>query len=156
MLTSCGWFTKNEKSVNPESLKLINVLDKSMFDKGHIAGSIHIPFDGLKKKASEYKKSGEWNENTPIVVYCSNYACMASVESAKMLNKLGFKNVCAYEGGTAEWYDLSQKDDSFKIEGTNPGFYEALKDEPFDDDSDVCAITAEKLKKQLAETEKIK
>ena len=77
---------------------LVNILNKELFDDAHIKGSINIPFSELTTKASN------WNKNAKIILYCSNYMCLASGEGARQLNKLGFTNVYAYEAGMAEWY----------------------------------------------------
>lgn len=79
-------------------LLVINVLDAAFFDDCHIKGSINVPFDQLEDFAKKTNKS------TPIILYCSNYRCTASVIGARMLKSLGFDNVAVYEGGTAEWY----------------------------------------------------
>lgn len=160
LTSSCSWFeSKNKQNDdNHNKLKLVNVLDASMFAVGHIKDSINIPFDKLKQEAARLKQANIWHDDTPIVVYCTNYACMASLESVKQLKKLGFKDVCAYEGGMAEWYALSKKDSSYQIEGSSPEFYATLNvDKPDDEqETDVCVISAEKLHEKLAPADKLR
>lgn len=43
------------------------------------------------------------NKNVPIIVYCYNKACNASVQLIKKLNKIGFHNVVDYEKGIQDW-----------------------------------------------------
>jgi rhodanese-related sulfurtransferase len=88
------------------SVLLINVLDKEFFDDCHIkavgtARSINVPLEQLESYAH-----ANISKKTPVVVYCANYKCLASSEGAKMLQELGFTDVWAYEGGTAEWKNL--------------------------------------------------
>src|SRR5918994_1129499 len=87
-----------EKPVQTSGPLVVNVLDKELYDDCHITGSIHIPFNQLKKELSQQDKSRE------IVVYCSNYRCTSSHYAVKQLQDLGFGNAQVYEGGMAEWY----------------------------------------------------
>jgi rhodanese-related sulfurtransferase len=41
--------------------------------------------------------------DTEIVVYCANPTCKSSVEVAKRLLELGYRNVRHYAGGKDEW-----------------------------------------------------
>lgn len=80
-------------------LVVVNVLDKEFYDDCHIKGSINVPFMELEEYAEK-----NWNkEETHIVLYCGNYKCTASGYGARMLRDQGYKNVWAYEGGSAEW-----------------------------------------------------
>lgn len=156
LVSSCNWFASTQTDNDKNKLKLINVLDSSMFAVGHIKGSINISFDKLKQEAVRLKQANIWHDKTPIVVYCTNYACRASLESAQQLKKLGFKDACAYEGGMAEWYSLSQKDDAYQVEGSSPEFYAKFHmDKPDEQETDVCIISAEKLHEKLALADKL-
>lgn len=93
-LTGCNFGKKQ----TPETLKVINVLDKNLYDDCHIKGSVHVPFEDVENKAMK------WDKSTKIVVYCSNYTCTASGFIAKMLLKMGFEHVWAYEAGMVAWY----------------------------------------------------
>lgn len=108
LLSSC-----NREKTN--SLKLINVLDKNIYDDVHIAGSEHINFEDLDKKIETDWKN--LDKNTIFIFYCTNYACSASGEAAKKMEELGFKNSYAYEGGMAEWFSLHKQDKSYRIIG---------------------------------------
>jgi len=85
---------------------VINVLDKQYYDDCHIKGSINIPLDQLESRAKELDK------NQTIIVYCTSYSCSASRKAWHILNNMGFKDIYAYEGGMAEWYQMG-----FPIEG---------------------------------------
>jgi rhodanese-related sulfurtransferase len=81
---------------------VIDVLPKEYYDKAHIDGAINIPLNELEAKAAELDK------NKKIVVYCASYTCHASTAAAKILTKLGFKDVHDYKGGIKEWLEESK------------------------------------------------
>jgi len=87
-------------------LLVINVLPENYYHDCRIKGSINVPADQLE----EYAKGID--RETPIVVYCASYTCPASANAWKLLHKMGFKNVWAYEGGMNEWYHVG-----FALEG---------------------------------------
>ena len=87
---------KNKMAAQPDML-IVNVLASDYYDDCHITGSINVPLETLKEKAAEWKKDRK------IIVYCARHECTASKEAAQLLAKLGFTNVCCYEGGTKEW-----------------------------------------------------
>ncbi|MFI5333215.1 MAG: rhodanese-like domain-containing protein [Candidatus Babeliales bacterium] len=99
LLASCSCGSKVEQKRS--GLVVINVLDKEVYDDCHIKGSVNVPFT----KLSEYAQ-GLDPETAEVVVYCSNYMCSTSGHACKQLMKMGFKHVWAYEGGTAEWYQM--------------------------------------------------
>lgn len=110
----------NEKSlftINKEiSFLLINVLDKEDFDDCHIKNSINVPFSHINS-FFDYLEKENYDKEKKIIFYCSNYFCTASDEAAEIATKKGFSDVYVYKGGTAEWYQKSQKDSSFLYEG---------------------------------------
>ncbi len=123
---------------------VVNVLDKDDYVDAHIKGSIHVPFEELEKAAAQ------WNKEVPVILYCSNYMCTASGEGAKLLSKLGFKDVRAYEGGMAEWYQLSKKDPSFVLEGPAKAEYlEIVIEKPAGEKEEIQIIDAQELQKLL-------
>ena len=96
VLTGCFDFKKQKV----ETLKVVNILDKYLYDDCHIQNSVHIPFADLEKQAQK------WPKTMKIVIYCSNYSCSASGYAAKLLKKMGFEQVWAYEAGMAGWKNL--------------------------------------------------
>ena len=104
LLSSCS--CKKQVAEKEEKVKLINVLDKELFDDCHIKGSYHVPFMDFDNPDSSPIEEFVKNlpKHTKMVIYCSNYLCSASGEIASKLNKMGFENVWAYEAGMAEWY----------------------------------------------------
>jgi rhodanese-related sulfurtransferase len=147
--SSCRW-TETAPQASEEKLVLVNVLGEGPFNDCHIkieqsngkVESIFVEMDDLEKYAQEH-----WNkEKTHVVVYCANYKCLASAESAKMLKELGFKNAWAYEGGIAEWKNLG-----FPVTGACQEKYlnDYAKPEGYKAESDVPVITAEELKEKI-------
>lgn len=140
LLPSC---TRDKKT----SLKLINVLDKTLFDDVHIAGSEHVSFEDLDKKIlTDWKNL---DKNTVFVFYCSNYACSASGQAAKQIEQLGFKESYAYEGGMAEWFNLHKQDKSYRIVGEAKQRYLNMPNPIKLIDHDYKVITAARLKELL-------
>ena len=78
---------------------VLNVLSRKTFDNAHIVGSINIPLNNLRTKARQL-----FDKNQELVVYCASVDCHASRQAAQILNRMGFKNVFAYEGGMRDWY----------------------------------------------------
>lgn len=124
-------------------LVVINVLDKQWYDDCHIKGSINVPLEAIETYAQQLDP-----EASEIVLYCSNYFCTSSGYACKLLKNKGFKHVWAYEGGTAEWYQLG-----FPVEG--PCEQEYLKkkieqSQEADVSSECDTITAQALLAKLS------
>lgn len=82
------------------NLAVINVLDNKSYTDCRIQNSINIHLDQLEQEVKE------WNRKKPLVVYCANYLCPMSRLAWQKLNRMGFKNVWAYEGGIVEWFQM--------------------------------------------------
>jgi rhodanese-related sulfurtransferase len=119
------------------TLRVINVLDTALYNDAHIKGSIQVSMSDVENVAAS------WNRSVPVVVYCSNYFCTASGDVAKQLQTMGFEEVYAYEGGTAEWYQQG-----LPIEG--PANESYLKIEiPAPEEESTLNISAERLQKMM-------
>lgn len=139
LLSGCKWFSGNKK----QELKVINVLDKNLYDDCHIKGSINVPFEDFEQYAKNLDK------DTHVVVYCSNYMCTASGASARKLSEMGFKNVWAYEAGMAEWYQAG-----LPVEPKDICKQEYLKMQvakPEHEDKSVKVISTQELKDKMQE-----
>jgi rhodanese-related sulfurtransferase len=153
MLPGCSSEKTREATQKP-SMLVINVLDKEYYDDAHIKGSINVPMMELQ----EYLETEKVKDDTPIVVYCSNYACGASSASAQELKKK-YKNVWAYEGGMAEWFQLNnlsdgqKADDSsdYPVEGKQSKRYLRENNPKLEVTEDAPVITAQELKKMMQE-----
>jgi rhodanese-related sulfurtransferase len=136
-LSGCDWFSSSAQKTTPK-FYLVNVLSKELFNDAHIEHSINAPFEQLLTHAEK------WDKKVPVVLYCSNYLCTASKEGVSMLKEKGFESVRAYEGGTAEWYQLSKKDPEYRIVGPAQQKYLVMEIEPVVDG--VPSIHAAELK----------
>lgn len=83
---------------NKEKFKLVEVLAKEEYDKGHIPGAINIPLEELEKLAKHKLKKTD-----AIVVYCSSYTCQASTKAARRLLDLGYSRTLDFKGGKRWW-----------------------------------------------------
>ncbi len=114
LLAGCFFGSTPSKSAEGEAtVKVFNVLSKELYDDAHIKGSQHLDFSAVKETAQKEN----WDKNSTIVFYCSNFQCSASHEAARELKELGFVNAKVYAGGMQEWYALSKQDPSFAYEG---------------------------------------
>ncbi|MBN2267091.1 MAG: rhodanese-like domain-containing protein [Candidatus Babeliaceae bacterium] len=149
MLAGCGWFGKKGEKKAPK-LRIVNVLDKKYFDDASIKGdaasgvvSINVPFEKLKDTARS------WEKSVPVILYCSNYQCSGSGDGAQMLTEMGF-DARAYEGGMAEWYQLSKEFPAdFGVEGLAQEAYLSRKYEPVVPHGNVRIISAQELQKLI-------
>ena len=115
------------------------------YEDCRIAGSINVPFEDVETFAKDLDRNAE------IVVYCANYMCTASAAAAQKLKDMGFANVWAYEGGTAEWYQMGLKaEDNYPVEGSCQASYLAAANEkPAHAESSVSVISAEELHEKM-------
>lgn len=126
----------------PKKLQVINVLSSEYYSDCHIVGSINVSLDKLE----EYVKNLELE--TPIVVYCASYTCMASAHACKKLDALGYKNIWTYKGGMNEWYHMG-----LPIDGLCKQSYlsELIKKSEEEDRGAVRQINAQDLNKMMKE-----
>ena len=146
MMPGCNWFSGSSE---PVRLRLVNVLDLATFKDAHIKGgksveSVQVDFNDLEKNTAQ------WDKTVPVVVYCSNYFCTASGDAARKLQELGFLNVYAYEGGIAEWYQMSLKNSIYQVEGKAEKPYLKIEvKKPHKDHQGIRVITAKELQAMI-------
>ncbi|CAN5165666.1 hypothetical protein BH09DEP1_BH09DEP1_4220 [soil metagenome] len=144
LLPGCWLFGKKDAQEQKPSLYVINVLDKESYDDCNIAGSVNVPFKDVESFAQNIDR------NTEMVVYCANYMCTASGAAAQKLKEMGFDKVSAYEGGTAEWYQLGKANGEDSVKGSCTASYlTAANDKPEAEATDVSVITAEQLREKM-------
>lgn len=144
LLPGCWPFGKKDVQEQKPSLYVINVLDKESYDDCKIAGSVNVPFKDVESFAQNIDRS------TEMVVYCANYMCTASGAAAQKLKEMGFEKVWAYEGGTAEWYQLGKANGEFPVEGACAASYlTAANEKPTEETVDVPVITAQELRDKM-------
>ncbi len=122
-----------------ENVRVINVLSPETYADCHIKGSLNIPYDSL----IEYTKN--FPKDTEMVVYCASYVCPMSGRAATLLKDQGFTNVCAYEGGAAEWVALG-----YPTEGPAQMKYLHEKYNKPEDTGEIKTISAQELKRKLS------
>ena len=136
-------------SHNKKGIMIVNVLNKELYDDLHIAGSIHVPYEEVEESINN-----NWStlpKDTPVIFYCSNYACSASGEVARYMRKQGFSHAYAYEGGMAEWFNLHKQDKTYKIVGEGKQSYLTRLNPVKPAPTDVKIVSAEQLKKMLGD-----
>lgn len=79
-----------------KSILLVYPLSKIEYNDLHIAGSIFIPLDELKKKLPT-------DHARPLVFYCLGEKCTASWRAAEIAANLGYQRVYAYRAGLPAW-----------------------------------------------------
>lgn len=79
-----------------KNILLVFPLSKIEYNDLHIAGSVHIPLEDLKKKLPA-------DHNRPLVFYCLGEKCTASWRAADIAAKLGYQRVYAYRAGLPAW-----------------------------------------------------
>ncbi|MFL1405751.1 rhodanese-like domain-containing protein [Marinobacter sp. M1N3S26] len=83
--------------INRDEAVVVDIRDRKEFNEGRITGSIHIPLNAIKERASELKKH---QDKTVIVVdKMGQHAAMA----VKQLNGEGYTNVVRLNGGIGDW-----------------------------------------------------
>jgi rhodanese-related sulfurtransferase len=86
---------------NKENIVIVDVNPKSMYDKGHVPGAIHLPwsFKGFTEDPNLPK-------NVPVIFYC---VCENEEDSGLMglsaVSKYGYRNIMLLKGGTPAWED---------------------------------------------------
>ncbi len=87
-----------EMHANDQNFKLVEVLAREEFGKGHIPRAINIPLDQLPELSKKYLTKSD-----TIVVYCASYQCNASTNAARALVKMGYKKTLDYKAGKKGW-----------------------------------------------------
>lgn len=135
-LTACSWLGDSSVPAQESiALRVVNVLDKPLYDDCHIKGSINVPFMEVEEVAKSWNKDGE------VVFYCSNYQCTASGAAARQLEQLGFENVFVYDAGMAAWYQSG-----LPVEGAcAQGYLKMVNNKPDEREQGVKLIDTQKL-----------
>jgi rhodanese-related sulfurtransferase len=82
-----------------EGFALVNVLERTQFERARIPGSANIPHgeeDSFEKRFDKEKE---------IIVYCASPQCDASEKAARELARRGFRRVVEYEAGLRGWQE---------------------------------------------------
>lgn len=82
---------KLRRAKNPEVI-LLDVRSKQEYQEYHLPGSICIPLYHLEEQIQK-----EVPKDAEIIIYCQMGG--RSKTAVKLLNKMGYSNVCQIEGG---------------------------------------------------------
>jgi rhodanese-related sulfurtransferase len=88
------------------SVKIVNALSRSDFQKNKIPNSVNLPYNELWNEKDVKKILNIKNKHYPIIVYCMNKKCKAGESVCKRLASLGFYNIYHYANGIEEWKKL--------------------------------------------------
>ncbi len=93
-----------KKIVDNSSMTIVDVRPDFAYEEGHIPKAVSYPlkdFDNiLKQFITTFPK------NTPLLLYCSGFACTDSHHAASILVEKGFSRVRVFTGGFQEWQEL--------------------------------------------------
>ncbi len=83
--------------VNQEDAIVIDVREKTDYNKGHVVGAINIPYAKLKDRVSELNK----HKDKPIIIVDAMGQHAGS--AGKTLKESGITNVVKLKGGIGSW-----------------------------------------------------
>jgi len=84
---------------------LIDARPKAVYDAGHIPGAFSLPESGPEEGFKEFQR--QHSPDQPIVVYCSDLKCSASMRLAiKLATWYNFRKVQFMPGGFQEWQQM--------------------------------------------------
>jgi rhodanese-related sulfurtransferase len=87
--------------VESGTARIVDALGPISFAAAHIPTAVNIPPDRVDALAPRRIAGLE----TPVVVYCAGVECGSSVEVARRLVELGYRDVRHYAGGKRDWAD---------------------------------------------------
>ena len=91
--------TREELQNRLDEVILLEALPASYFDAEHLPGARNMPLDEIRALAPILVPA----KATPVVTYCAGPTCPNSKAAAEMLERLGYTEVYAYEGGKEDW-----------------------------------------------------
>lgn len=87
------------QTINREDGMVVDIRNKVEYDKGHIAGAMHLTMEKIQKKDIA---SLEKRKDKPIIVVCN--AGLSAAGAANVLVKQGFSNISVLRGGMNTWF----------------------------------------------------
>ncbi len=92
---------KELKSFTEEkNVAVVEVLSEDYYRNFHLPNAINVPLgEGFDEQIQQELPDKE----RPVVVYCYDKDCAASLKAAKAMDHLGYENVYDYEAGKADW-----------------------------------------------------
>lgn len=86
------------QTINRQDGVVVDIRSQADFDKGHIAGAVHLTLEKIQKNDLS---SLEKRKNKPIIVVCN--AGLSASGAANTLFKNGFAEVSILKGGMNTW-----------------------------------------------------
>lgn len=83
--------------INRDEAVVVDIRDRKEFGEGRITGSVNIPLNAIKSRASELKKF----KDKQIIV--ADKMGQHSAMAVKQLKAEGYENVVRLNGGIADW-----------------------------------------------------
>ncbi|HEX5009828.1 MAG TPA: rhodanese-like domain-containing protein [Planctomycetota bacterium] len=95
---------------------LLDVLDDSQFQQGHVPGSRSAPVALPDFEQQVARQAGR--KDRPVVVYCASMTCDASTRAARRLEDAGFTDVHDFKGGMKTWQEAGEAVESLNQAGS--------------------------------------
>jgi rhodanese-related sulfurtransferase len=93
--------TLRQKIERGDEFVLADANSPMSYAASHLPGAINIP-PGTESDRAPRRIP---DLDTPVITYCMNPRCESSVDVARQLIALGYRNVFHYPGGKEEWID---------------------------------------------------
>ncbi|MHC4562901.1 MAG: rhodanese-like domain-containing protein [Planctomycetota bacterium] len=81
---------------------VLDVLPSEYYEESHLPGALHAPLD---EHFAQHVQQIAPDHRRPLVVYCMNRQCTASLHAAETLDALGYEHVLEYEDGKTDWQE---------------------------------------------------
>jgi rhodanese-related sulfurtransferase len=94
---------RNAATAIAQGAVVIDVRERAVYERGHIAGAISVPLAELKRRAGQYAAM----KSREIVVYCGNGSTLGP-EGTSALNAAGHSNARNLSGGYSGWKAAGQ------------------------------------------------
>ncbi len=78
--------------------QLLDVRTRAEWEKGHIAGAVHVPITGFRRRLSTINIDA----TRPIVTIC--LSAHRSIPAVRLLQQKGFQHVYQLSGGMLAWW----------------------------------------------------
>jgi rhodanese-related sulfurtransferase len=83
-----------------EKIVFIDARDVELFEKGHIAGAVNLPYFSVDEFINRLDGI---DKSDPIVTYCEGADCDESIRLGNELFSKGYRKVFVFFGGWEEW-----------------------------------------------------
>jgi rhodanese-related sulfurtransferase len=81
-------------------IAVVEVLGPESYREYHLPGAINVP---VGEQFEENIQQAVPDKHRPVIVYCLDKECQASVKAAQKMDALGYENVYDYEDGKTDW-----------------------------------------------------